>query len=56
MMPIVTNLIGDRSESDNDNDKKSSLTHSSTVTPNKERTDNVQITIEEAIIRGYSSG
>ena len=53
---IVTNLTNDGSDSDNETDKKSSPTHSRTVTPNKERKHNVQTTIEKAIMCGYSSG
>lgn len=55
-MTVVTDLTGETSDSDNNNNEKSSPTQFNTVTPSKNRKGNVQTTIENAIMRGYSSG
>ena len=53
---VVTDLTGEASDSDNHNNEKSSSTLSNAVTPNKHRKGDIQTTIENAIMRGYSSG
>ena len=55
-MAVVTDLTGEDSDSDNNNDKTLSSTGCNTVTPNKTVKTSVQTTIEKAIMRGYSSG
>ena len=55
-MTVVTDLTGETSDSDTNTNEKSILTKFNTVTPSKNRVGNVQTTIENAIMRGYSSG
>ena len=55
-MTVVTDLTGETSDSDTNTNEKSSPTQFNTVTPSNNRVGNVQTTIENAIMRGYSSG
>ena len=53
---MVTDLRGERSDSDNHENEKSDGTKYNIVTPNKPCNANGQKIIENTILRGYSSG